>query len=455
MTCGALLIALWQPVTAPYLLLTASAIQDAPGQAGLWWYASAILLGTVVIFNELPAMLRFLQTRDGRLVKLALVSGLALVAYAAAASFIYDSTEIYPQSDDRQYGVVSAAMIFMMTAGVATALNLARRGWDGGPLKFSILFLLAHALMAIVLQMQIGPAFLASEAGREVIADAAQLNQATDLGFARVHGTYLTPNGFALAYVLLLLVLAVRRQTEPVSLRAFVVFATASIGLSAVALSKSMLSFSVLTSLVMALQVYGHRAKNSLMARIAILAGVVSAVSIVIFALLNNQELLAHAFRFAPEEATESSYRALAWSLVVEKFDWTAWVFGTGLSHWQVLFDSELPFRLSDPHSYLLSIPGTFGVLGVLLFSALIAVLARVAIKSRGSRRVLAISLLILFLVKDLVSIPYILGNTPITLLIWVLLTMVLSPEITAVASVAAEPMPAAPHVQRLAESGI
>ena len=429
MTIGGLLTATLLPVTAPYSILAMAAIQDAPGQAGIWWYVGVVLLGIIIIAHEFPAIVRLFRTVENRPAGAILQASILVVIYAAVMSFFYDWTGLFHQSADRPYLIVAALMIIMMTNGVATALSLSRDETNCSLLKATALLLLAHALGLAAVQMYFNPTFMTSPGGADAILEASQLTDATELGYARAHGTYLTPNGFALAYTLLLLMVVVRHPNKPVSLRGVIVFTVVSIGLATAALSKSMISFGIVTSIVMAVQAYKTNTGLSAVLhgniKVAVGAAIVAAVGL---AVVTNAEHFSSAFRISEDGFADSSYRAQAWDLVLEKFDWMSWVFGTGLSHWQVLFDENLSFRLSDPHTFLLSIPGTFGAVGVVFFLVLIFALAKIAYYSTGSRRILAVSLMTLFLIKDLVSIPYLLGNTPITFLIWILITLVLNP---------------------------
>ena len=88
-------------------------------------------------------------------------------------------------------------------------------------------------------------------------------------------------------------------------------------------------------------------------------------------------------------------------------------------SHWPVLFDKYLDYSLSDPHSILFSIPGTYGVVGVIFYVTLLAFWIFEAVRRRHAARVLALSFILLLFGKDLFSIPYLIGNTPITFALW------------------------------------
>ena len=91
-------------------------------------------------------------------------------------------------------------------------------------------------------------------------------------------------------------------------------------------------------------------------------------------------------------------------------------------------FNQQIGVELSDPHSLPLSVAGTFGLPGILFYLMLLGLLARESLvrDSTAARRLGIYLLLLVFLVKDLVSIPAVLGNTPLTFMIWLLLGLVL-----------------------------
>lgn len=103
------------------------------------------------------------------------------------------------------------------------------------------------------------------------------------------------------------------------------------------------------------------------------------------------------------------------------------WIFGVGVSAWPEFFQQQVGIPLSDPHSVVLSIPGTFGLVGILFYVMLLSLFAnRFRPDAADERRLAVYLLLLLFLGKDLVSIPVLIGNTPLTFLIWLILGLAL-----------------------------
>jgi hypothetical protein len=94
-------------------------------------------------------------------------------------------------------------------------------------------------------------------------------------------------------------------------------------------------------------------------------------------------------------------------------------VFGTGIAYWPVFLERTVGFSLSDPHTWVLSIPGTYGLIGIAFYGLLGLFLFNSARQTSGYLRSVAIGLACMFFIVDASSIPYVIGNTPITMMIW------------------------------------
>jgi hypothetical protein len=177
-------------------------------------------------------------------------------------------------------------------------------------------------------------------------------------------------------------------------------------------LSKALLGYYGLAILVLLRYAAGRLA--------AALAVFAAATGLLLFASTQLYQLVLAVFRW--QEGGLGS-RQFAWLAVFRELQPLDWVFGIGLSAWPVFFEKHVGIALSDPHSLPLSVAGTFGLVGVLFYGLLVATLVGALWRARNDAERAAIYLLLLlFLVKDLVSIPAVLGNTPLTFLVWLLL---------------------------------
>lgn len=414
----AVVVSLLWPSLSPYLLISTCGFQDAAGLSSTWCYIGVVLVGIVVVLRWLEhggLKLLFAQSR------IRLIAGLAVgvVLYSILSSMANMVFEGRPQASGREPLLVGGLMFFMIIAGIATASEIGRDVDSSGRLILTISVLFVNGLFVSASKILLGPDVFTSVAGRSQILDADQLVDPTPLGFPRITGTYLSPNGFALCYGLLLLLLLWRYGNAPPTRRFVLTYLSIGFLLTVLSLSKAMAIFFALTSIVMVIQ--NRKLTAPILVIAAIFAGVLATVV--------DSRLMLDAFRVPSSIGSDSGFRSIAWRAVLQTLRPFDWLFGTGLAFWPNLFLRTLGYGLSDPHTYLLSIPGTYGVFGIMLYAVLAFILIRRYRQTTGATRIIAGSLLILFFVKDLVSIPYLLGNTPITLLIWTLLAMSLTTE--------------------------
>lgn len=132
--------------------------------------------------------------------------------------------------------------------------------------------------------------------------------------------------------------------------------------------------------------------------------------------------------------------RAKTWSAVINEFSWKEWILGTGLSHWPELFARYEKTPSTDPHSFLLSIPGTFGIVGIIFYLAI----AYILFKSLGDKlvwkKIIAVCLILIIFVRDLFAIPLFLHNSPMSYLIWLNLGLLFITTIPAYGKIRSKP---------------
>lgn len=407
----ALLIALIRPSMAPYLLITVSSIQDAPGMAGAAWYLSFVLVGCVaVVYGVKTASI---DRGDLLSVNAWGLGATFVVAFALLISLANDSLGGYPQSSARNPIMVGMLIVFMIWVSIQST-NILRL--DQGAQKILIwlaVILLTHGIGVALLQVLIHPMFMASARGAEEMQGLAQLTQVTSLGIPRAHGTFLSPNAFALYVIYLVLIVQVYRKQEPLKVGYVVFWCVFALVICVLSQSKSIVLFYAVSALLMMIQVRSW----------ALIAASVFLSVPTIFWLYHAGVIadLAASFRVY-NELSGDSYRSIAWSAVMENFSWYDWITGVGLSHWPVFFEEKVGFTLADPHTWLMSIPGTFGLPGLIFYLCIIIALAVKAVNARGNAKSVATTMLVLLLIKDMFSVQYLLSNTPFTFMVWLIL---------------------------------
>lgn len=410
----ALALSLLLPSLTPYLLIAICTFQDVAGLSTFWWYAGTILLGMLIVFRW--AVNGGIKELMASRAAMPVMAALLVIFYATLISLLQILLHGHPQANTRHPLAVAGLMVGMIVMGVAVAAELNRDARAAERTKWLVVILVVNGLFVALMKVVFGLELFASAGGLEQVQEASQLTEPSVLGIPRLIGTYLTPNGFALCYGLVML-LVLQHQAR-VSTSYALVYAITGGVLGLITFSKAMVIFFLLATVILFMQT--RRAR--ILAVTAVVATFFLLVLVYATSALEWQNL-ASAFRISTDDTGEMGYRGQAWHLIMQTFDVADWLLGTGLAYWPILFEQNLGFSLSDPHTYLLSIPGTYGILGVMFYILIGMTLFREAYYEPGPRRALALILAALFFVKDLASIPYLIGNTPLTLLIWILIS--------------------------------
>lgn len=405
---------------ALYILILVGTLQDTPGLAGAWWYVGFVGVGCVVIVHSLLSVAMKSQMRLNMEVSL-LLFALTVACYGILISHFSVSWLDLDQSSTRPYPIVGGLILFNIVCAYYSFHLLNLQKSDALLLRLLLLIVMMHAVFVAGVQVLITPAFLSSAVSSVDFEGSGQLATVSSLGFARVTGTYATPNGFALVVVLLLLFWLTTYRQRRVPIIFIVFFALFGVGVSLLSLSKAMLGFSFFCTAAVLFSVGITGVASRLLSFTLLL------LSVLLFSDIVFNEAVLDAFRVNALDWDVDTYRNIAWRAVINGFEWNNWLFGTGLSHWPVFFEKSVGFRLSDPHTWVFTYAGTFGVLGFLFFAYVIWSLLYRYMSHPPIGKALALCLGGLLLVKDAVSIPYLLGNTPLTWFIWLLIFYVCS----------------------------
>jgi hypothetical protein len=334
-----------------------------------------------------------------------------VVCYATALSGLQGRLDGYPQADERPFLMVGGLMAVMIVTGYVASAVVGADAGDRRRLGVLALVALTHGLLIGAMQIPFGQEFYRSGGKLAEVELSRQLVEEGALGFARINGPFLSPNAFGYTVLLLALVFVVAHWSSARA-RAFFVYLIAGGAAVMLSLSKALLGYYGLAILVLLRYAAGRLATA--------LVVFAAAAGLLLFASTQLYQLVLAVFRW--QEGGLGS-RQFAWLAVFRELQPLDWVFGIGLSAWPVFFEKHVGIALSDPHSLPLSVAGTFGLVGVLFYGLLVATLVGALWRARNDAERAAIYLLLLlFLVKDLVSIPAVLGNTPLTFLVWLLL---------------------------------
>jgi len=275
---------------------------------------------------------------------------------------------------------------------------------------------LVHALIIGLLQIPFGQAVYRSGTNLAQVEATKQLVEDGAIGFARINGPFLSPNTLGYEILLLAMIVIVTRY-DAARFRVACLYVIAGAAAVLLSMSKAALGYYGLSCLVLSTFLIGRARTFVLM---------VTAAAALPFVLSSDfVQLVFAVFRF--QEGTLGT-RQWAWAAVIDHLRLSDWIFGIGVGAWPDFFTKYIGHSLSDPHSLVLSLPGSYGVMGVTFYVMLLWTF-RHSPNSPAvghSRRLGWALLVLLFLVKDLADLPSVLGNTPQTYLVWLLMGLVL-----------------------------
>lgn len=416
-----LVLAFLKPDWIPYLLLALSSGQDAPGLGTKWYYASFLATSLIFLVFILAAGIKQKRTFSWEASKGVILSfsSVMVIVYGMLVSALFYLTGEIIQSSERPFYIVGPLMVLMVTSA-AVSFNYVLK--EKERVRHAVIvswMCIANALFVAIMQVFLSNDFYRSAGGSIAIAETAQLTELTFLGFPRITGPYTSPNALALGIAFFFMIIIGAKRDYGITSRFSLFYSATGLLIAFLTLSKAMLFFFILTSLILIFYSFGKKA-------VFLISGL-TALSVFFFFQFVDLDLLMDVFRVGREGGF--GYRSQAWDAVFASFGWKEWLFGTGLSYWKYFFEWKLGFSLSDPHTYLISVPGTFGLVGVLFYLSLAAFIINAIARSSSTNRVLGAFLFILIFIKDLVSIPYVFGNTQMTFLLWGGLTLLFYAE--------------------------
>ncbi len=408
------------PAYGPYLLIVIASIQDAPGLPNRLWYpAFAFVAGVVLLHYALPRVIH--ATRQGsfrpvlgsRHMWVVMLMG-AVVIYGLVITLVRSYFGGYPISVRRPPFITGGLILTILAVGYVGAALIASDRDGTHKLVVTCLTAVGNAMLALVLQALLGIGVYRSVGGLESLHTSAQL---TGLGgeALRLTGTYVTPDGFGFCIILLLVLVSAVKYARRGSLGVgwMAVFLIIGVTVSLATLSKNVLLFFVAAWTLFALCGWGLKRRLNLLVLSSPLVIVAST-----WLVLNIAQLM-HVFRVQ----TGGAYRFSAWHAVVTNFGLWDWFIGTGLSYWPVFLQQYAKGGLASPHTAILFVPGTYGVLGVLAY-AVFAVYLGYQARHRAAGSPLAQVMLVFVFVIGLASINLLLGHTPLSYLVWLAIGM-------------------------------
>ncbi len=407
----ATVLAVLLPRLGPCLLVLVISVHDAPGMAtpSLYLGVAGVAFG-MGLDEILASRRRRMQLPQRVTVLLALVAGLA--AYGILSSWLNEWLAGREQSPHRHYSVIAGLMAAMPLIAWLACRRVAENSAARRELGIACCCALAHVLAIVALQWHYGVFFGKSHAGALEIGGAAQLVDAGARGISRFTGPFLTPNNLAYVPAVLLLLVLWTSDSAKITKRFLAAYVLVGGGLAVLGASRSMLLFFAASSALM----FWRRSK------LASIALALAVLAVFADGLIGDG---AWVFARLDDLSFAGSTRELLWDTVINDFGVLQWVFGAGVSHWDAMFERVyFDDRVSDPHNWVLSAMGMFGVLGLLFYAKVGAALVRLARVSTPARQAVAVNMIVLYFFRDLMGVQYLLNNHPNTCLNWLLICL-------------------------------
>ena len=416
----ALGVSLILPSYRPYLLLLVVSVHDAPGQADPSVYGgvlgiTALMLMTAVLNPSMRSGAR--SHEDKAFTRLVLVA-LALVAYGLASSWFNQRMQMHEQLADRPWYILGGLMGLMIVSGFLANRMLLSDPLCSVRLRTVCALILGNILFVTLGQTVMGPSFGASRAGIAIISQLHELMDGGDRGMARLTGPFLSPNTLAMLPSLYLLLFLRGSRSVRISNLYLLSFVMIGLCVSVLGGARSMFGFYVLSS---GLLVWTQSPQR------AITLGMLSIPFV--FAVGLPLDDLLQLMRFQDVDSLQSlGMRGAYWNACIHNLTSEQWMFGSGLSHWPVFLKYHVGYPGADPHSWVFSMAGSFGSLGILFYLYLGVCLFKRSLFAEQRYRAIALCLILQLLGRDLANVQYVINNHAMGALYWIAISSAFVP---------------------------
>lgn len=394
------------------ILLMVLSVQDAPGQVvpfdylGVAGISALMILTAALQRSAAPPTAATVEFRG--LLRLALL----LVAYGIFSSAVQQHFGLHQQAESRPYAIIGCLMGMMMTTGYLAHRELSADPLSSVRIQTISICILSHIFLMAGLQVFLGPMFGSSPQGAEEMRQLFQMIDGGARGMARLTGPFLSPN--ILASVPGLFMLIILRYSRSPNISPSFIAAFFIIGMAAAFLggARTMFVFYLAGTAAMTW---------TLSPRYTILAGVLLTPLILVVNIPWSELLVMMRLK----NLQSLGVRGELWQATLAYMDAGDWLFGYGLTHFPVFVKTVLGYYGSDPHNWILSAAGMFGVLGLLFYAVLIRKLARKCFSFSSKERAIAVCLLLFFIGREFGNTQYVLNNNPLCCLYWIAISLV------------------------------
>ncbi|MCA9049076.1 MAG: hypothetical protein KDA89_10140 [Planctomycetaceae bacterium] len=409
----ALGMALILPAWRPYLMLLVMSVHDAPGQADPSIYVSvAGIAGMMLATGAITRNGSVIESPDDRRFRYLAMGGVMLALIGIVGSWVHQRFGLHQQLEDRPFPVVGGLIALMILIGMLCHRALERDPWLTVRLKTICVIAVTQILVMALLQLAFGPTFGASPAGLHAIATRLELLEGGERGVARLTGPFLSPNTLAILPAFFMLLYLRAGRTVIISGAFILTFFTVGMTLSALGAARSMFLYYIMAT--------GALMWTRSPQRVLLLA--VCCLPLLLMMDLPVDDIL-RSMRLQNLESIEAlGTRGLYWQCTLNNLTWQDWLLGFGLSHWPVFFQYYTGSMASDPHNWIMSMGGTYGILGLSYYCWIGWLLFKRSLSGSKKLRATSACLLLMYFGRDLANTQYLVNNHPMTVLYWMAL---------------------------------
>lgn len=400
------------PQWRPCLLLMVISIQDAPGQLVQLEYIGVAGIAGIMIFNA--AINRSHEILSARMLEFRSLMrfGLIVVVYGICSGIVQHKLGLHEQSDTRPPFVIGGLMVMMILAGYLSHRELSADPLSSVRIQTALVAILLHVYGIAFLQVVMGPLYGSSPQGVAEMKQLFQMIDGGERGLARLTGPFLSPNILASVPGFAMLIWLRYQSGERVSVRFISVFFLA--GMTAAYLGGARTMFVCYLCCTVAMT-WMRSPQYTLL-------GICTFLPFIFILDIPWNDLL---MLLRLKNLQSLGVRGEMWQMLLSVMDVGDWIFGYGITHFPVLIRVTLGYYGTDPHNWILSVCGMFGVLGLMFYLILARKLFRKCFAREEKERVIAICLLLLFVGREFANTQYVLNNSPLCCLSWLMISLV------------------------------
>jgi len=394
------------------ILMMVLSIQDAPGQVMMFDYVAVAGISALMIFTAAINRMSAPMTAETREFRGLLRFALVLVVYGVCSSAVQQHFGLHQQSSSRPYAIIGCLMAMMMITGYLAHRELSADPLSSIRVQTMAVCILCHIFIIAGLQVVRGPMFGASPQGAEEMRQLFQMIHGGARGMPRLTGPFLSPNILASVPGLFMLIILRYKRSPNISPQFIAAFFAIGMSASFLGGARTMFVFYLVGTAAMTW---------TLSPRYTILAGALTAPLILVMDIPWGELLVIMRLK----NLQSLGVRGEMWQATLQFMNTGDWLFGYGLTHFPVFVKTVLGYYGSDPHNWILSAAGMFGVLGLLFYAVLIKKLVWKSFSFQSKERAIATCLLLFFVGREFANTQYVLNNNPLCCLYWIVISLV------------------------------